>query len=155
MSYSPCNPGSCANSYRYISVRRGRDAFQAETAMGFLNLPLNFQLIGVGFILILFFIVLAPKKSSTYRGPPGLPFIGNLLDLRSTHPLLKHPGRTFFEWSKQYGEPSPAECNLSLLTQKLRIGYNKSQNSRSFDVGPTFSKGCSGTTSQEVWNLFW
>ncbi|KAF8998253.1 cytochrome P450 [Cyathus striatus] len=39
----------------------------------------------------------------SYPSPPTLPFIGNLLDLRSTQPVLKHPGRTFREWGKKYG----------------------------------------------------
>ncbi|THU91607.1 cytochrome P450, partial [Dendrothele bispora CBS 962.96] len=35
-------------------------------------------------------------------GPRGWPIIGNLLDLRSTQPLLKHPGKAFRDWGRQY-----------------------------------------------------
>lgn len=42
------------------------------------------------------------SRKATFPGPPGWPVIGNLLDLRSTQPALRHPGKAFRQWSKQY-----------------------------------------------------
>ncbi|KAK7457001.1 hypothetical protein VKT23_010304 [Stygiomarasmius scandens] len=59
-------------------------------------------------VLYLIFRVLSSKqnKSITYPGPPKWPILGNLLDLRSTQPLLKHPGRAFRDWGQQFGSPA-------------------------------------------------
>jgi hypothetical protein len=67
-------------------------------------LPLSLQCIIGGFAIFLCVLFLSQRKNSTYPGPPGWPLIGNLLDIRSTQPVLKHPGKTFFQWSKQYSE---------------------------------------------------
>jgi len=60
-----------------------------------------------GFVVpYLIFGVLSSKqnKSITYPGPPKWPILGNLLDLRSSQPLLKHPGRAFRDWGQQFGQ---------------------------------------------------
>jgi hypothetical protein len=69
----------------------------------FSSTPPALRLIAVVFTLCLFVSLLSPRNRGKYPGPPGWPLIGNLLDLRSTQPVLSHPGKTFLQWGKKYG----------------------------------------------------
>ena len=74
--------------------------------MDYVNFPPILQLIAGAAVLSLLLGVLVRKKNVSYPGPRGWPIIGNLLDLRSTQPVLKHPGKAFRDWGRQYGESS-------------------------------------------------
>uniref|UniRef100_A0A0W0EY02 Putative cytochrome P450 n=1 Tax=Moniliophthora roreri TaxID=221103 RepID=A0A0W0EY02_MONRR len=61
---------------------------------------------GATLVYLLLQIIFYKRRNASYPGPPGLPLIGNLLDLRSTQPLLKHPGKAFHDWGRYYGSPA-------------------------------------------------
>ena len=67
-------------------------------------LPPTMQLIALAIALSLLIGALTRKQNPLYPGPRGWPVIGNLLDLRSTQPALKHPGKAFRDWGQQYGK---------------------------------------------------
>jgi hypothetical protein len=67
-------------------------------------LPSTLQLIALVIALSLLIGSLVRRKNKLYPGPRGWPVIGNLLDLRSTQPTLKHPGKAFHDWGQQYGK---------------------------------------------------
>ena len=49
-------------------------------------------------VLTIYFISQRRNRASLPPGPPGLPILGNILDMMKSHPWIKYA-----EWSKQYG----------------------------------------------------
>jgi len=71
--------------------------------MEYSDVPPMQLITGVALVLLLIGS-LTWQKGTSYPGPCGWPIIGNLLDLQSTQPALKHPGKAFHNWSQQYSE---------------------------------------------------
>jgi hypothetical protein len=85
--------------------------------MEYSSLSPTVQLLAGAVIVSLLIGAVARKGHASYPGPRGWPVIGNLLDLRSTQPALKHPGKAFRQWGQRYGESwSDLDCiKLSYL----------------------------------------